>query len=76
MMQKAAFALMTTTIFTIGASAGEPFERHFEDSTLRIDFHHTGNAEEEIVAIDKPFPRVSTAISRSTARLTLQRRGR
>jgi hypothetical protein len=55
MMQKAAFALMTTTIFTIGASAGEPFERHFEDSTLRIDFHHTGNAEEEIVAIDKLY---------------------
>jgi len=55
MAQKTAFVLITTMIFAVGASAGEPFERHFEDATLRIDFHHTGNAEEEIIAIDRIY---------------------
>jgi len=38
-----------------GISAGESYEDHFEDATLRIDFHHTGNAEEEIVSIDRLY---------------------
>jgi len=38
-----------------GTSAGESFEDSFEDATLRIDYHHTGNAEEEIVAIDRLY---------------------
>jgi len=39
----------------VGTSAGEPFEKSFEDSTLRIDYYHTGNAEQEIVAIDRLY---------------------
>mgnify|MGYP001824123861 CR=1 FL=1 len=38
-----------------GTSAGGPFEESFEDATLRIDYHHTGNAEQEIVAIDRIY---------------------
>jgi hypothetical protein len=35
---------------------GEPsFERNFENATLRVDFHHTGNAEQEIVSIDRVY---------------------
>jgi hypothetical protein len=35
--------------------AGGSFEDHFEDATLRIDFHHTGNAKEEIVSVDRMY---------------------
>jgi hypothetical protein len=38
-----------------GSTAGESYEDNFEDATLRIDYHHTGNAEEEIVAIDRLY---------------------
>lgn len=38
-----------------GASAGGPFEKSFEDATLRIDYYHTGNAEQEILAIDRLY---------------------
>ncbi len=44
-----------------GSFAGESFEDSFEDATLRIDFHHTGNAEEEIVAIDRLYRQGSWA---------------
>lgn len=32
--------------------AAPEFDRHFLDETLRVDYHHTGNATEEIVALD------------------------
>jgi hypothetical protein len=37
------------------AHAEDSFERHFEDATLRVDFHHTGAAEQEIVSIDRLY---------------------
>ncbi len=37
------------------AGAEQPFERNFENQTLRIDFHHTGDAEREFVAIDRLY---------------------
>jgi hypothetical protein len=45
----------------VGASAEETFEHFFDDATLRIDFHHTGNAEEEIVAVDRLYRQGSWA---------------
>ena len=47
--------LVSSFFVAVGASAGESFEDSFEDATLRIDYHHTGNAEEEIVAIDRLY---------------------
>jgi hypothetical protein len=47
--------LISIFFVAVGASAGESFEDSFEDATLRIDYHHTGNAEEEIVAIDRLY---------------------
>ena len=55
MFQKPVIALIFILSVTAGIMAGESFERSFEDATLRIDFHHTGNAEEEIVAIDRLY---------------------
>jgi hypothetical protein len=47
--------LISGFFFAVGASAGESFEDNFENATLRIDYHHTGNAEEEIIAIDRLY---------------------
>jgi len=44
-----------------GVRASESFDRSFEDATLRIDFHHTGNAETEIVAVDRLYRQGSWA---------------
>jgi hypothetical protein len=55
MPKKLAIVLGAVLFSTVAALAGESFEDHFEDATLRIDFHHTGNAEEEIVAIDRIY---------------------
>lgn len=35
------------------AAAEQPFSAVFEDATLRIDYYHTGNAEEESIAVDR-----------------------
>jgi hypothetical protein len=37
------------------ASGDGSFERDFEDATLRVDFHHTGNSEQEIVSVDRVY---------------------
>jgi hypothetical protein len=55
-----------TLLLPVGASAGEPFDHNFENATLRIDFHHTGNAEEEIVAVDRLYRQGSWAGPLST----------
>jgi len=49
------FLLISSLFVAIGTLAGESFEDNFEDATLRIDYHHTGNAEEEIIAIDRLY---------------------
>jgi hypothetical protein len=48
---------MITLILLLAATAtaGEHFDRYFEDQTLRIDFHHTGDAEREFVAVDRLY---------------------
>ena len=55
MLRMPVITLILIISFAAGALAGESFEDSFEDSTLRIDYHHTGNAEEEIVAIDRLY---------------------
>ena len=37
------------------ATAESPFDRSFEEATLRIDFYHTGNADEESITIDRLY---------------------
>ena len=55
MLRKTVIAHLFVLSVAVGTSAGEPFEKSFEDSTLRIDYFHTGNAEQEIVAIDRLY---------------------
>ena len=54
-------ALTLALLLPAGSSADESFDHDFEDATLRIDFHHTGNAEEEIVAVDRLYRQGSWA---------------
>jgi hypothetical protein len=44
-----------TMWLSVIVSADPSFEEHFVDQTLRIDFHHTGNAEHEFIAIDRLY---------------------
>ena len=36
-------------------SGGSSFEKDFENATLRVDFHHVGNSEQEFVSIDRVY---------------------
>jgi IgA Peptidase M64/Peptidase M64 N-terminus len=37
-----------------GSVAADPvFSHHFRDETLRVDYYHTGNSEEEIISLDQ-----------------------
>ena len=55
MHRKGIVAYIFVLSVATGSSAGNTFEDSFEDATLRIDYQHTGNAEEEIVAIDRLY---------------------
>lgn len=46
------FFLLTATL---GFSQVE-FDRYFKDKTLRIDYHHSGNATSETIELDSVFP--------------------
>jgi hypothetical protein len=54
-------ALTLAILMPVGISTGESFDRDFDDATLRIDFHHTGNSDEEIVAVDRLYRQGSWA---------------
>jgi hypothetical protein len=58
-------SIVLSTTIVPGAHAASLFDRHFEDATLRIDFHHTGNAVEEYVSIDRLYRQGRWAGSRS-----------
>jgi hypothetical protein len=47
------------------AGAPPAFDEHFTDATLRIDTFHTGNAAEEIVALDQVYRQGTWAGSRT-----------
>jgi hypothetical protein len=55
MLRNAVIALIFILPVAAGTSADDSFEDSFEDATLRIDYHHTGDAEKEIVAIDRLY---------------------
>jgi hypothetical protein len=55
MLRIPVIALIFILVTPVESPAGEPFDDSFEDATLRIDYHHTGNAEDEIVAIDRLY---------------------
>lgn len=46
---------------TAAAQAPAPFDEHFIDSTLRIDYYHVGNASEEFITIDHLYRQGSWA---------------
>ena len=46
-------AALALTLVLAGAGVDTPFERDFEDATLRIDYFHVGNAFQEFVSIDR-----------------------
>jgi len=50
--------LLPIVLAALPAAAGDPldaFTERFFDETLRIDYHHTGAAGEEIVALDRVY---------------------
>jgi hypothetical protein len=55
MPRRLSIAVTLTMLLPVAVSAAESFDHNFEDATLRIDFHHTGDAEEEIVAVDRLY---------------------
>jgi len=59
------FGIVFFATIVPGAHAASPFERHFENATLRIDFHHTGNEVEEHISIDRLYRQGRWAGSRS-----------
>ena len=51
--QRHLVAALALTLVLAGAGVNTPFERDFEDATLRIDYFHVGNAFQEFVSIDR-----------------------
>jgi len=50
------FALITLVVSTLSLGQSLPrFEDAFEDKTLRIDYYHTANADEDIVCVDQMY---------------------
>ncbi len=47
------FILGLIMIFGSPATADPVFSHHFLDETLRIDYYHTGNSDEEIISLDQ-----------------------
>lgn len=59
------FGIVFLTTIVSGAHATSLFDRNFENATLRIDFHHTGNAVEEHLSIDRLYRQGRWSGSRS-----------
>ncbi|MBD3855227.1 MAG: hypothetical protein IFK92_01630 [Acidobacteria bacterium] len=55
MLRTPVVPLIFILFVAVGTSAGDSFEDSFENATLRIDYHHIGNAEKEIVTIDRLY---------------------
>jgi hypothetical protein len=53
MRTKNLVAALALTLVVVGATITTPFDRDFEDATLRIDYYHVGNALQEFVSIDR-----------------------
>jgi hypothetical protein len=55
MMQRHVWLVFLLMALAAPASCGSPFERDFENATLRVDLHHAGDAEQEFVSIDRLY---------------------
>lgn len=60
------FLLVVVFVFvTAGTVSADPvFSHHFRDETMRIDYFHTGNSEEEIISLDQVWRQGTWAGSR------------
>jgi hypothetical protein len=47
--------VLITSSWTLDGTEPSPFERHFLDATLRVDFFHTGDAKQEQVSLDRLY---------------------
>ena len=64
-----ALTILVVSTLRLGQSIPQ-FEDVFEDKTLRIDYYHTANADEDIVCVDQVYssgawagnPRLLTAV--------------
>ena len=54
-MNKTAIILGLILPFFSMAQNGVKFERYFTNQTLRIDYYHTGNADEEFISLDQMY---------------------
>ena len=56
-MKPTRFFVLVALLFALPTLAATPttFDRYFEDATLRVDYVHVGNAEEEWIAIDRIY---------------------
>jgi hypothetical protein len=55
-MKYQAFMAAFVIVFLLSmGTARSAFEDHFMDKTMRIDYHHTGDANSEIVSIDRVY---------------------
>ncbi len=52
---RAASAAVLIAVAAGGGAAGDLFDDDFVDATLRIDYHHTGDAEREFLALDRVY---------------------
>jgi hypothetical protein len=53
---KIIFCFLLSSLFTINVSASEiNFNDYFLDETMRIDYHHIGDSEFEMITIDKIY---------------------
>ena len=55
MHAKSLIVMLALTLVVVGAAVESPFEQDFDNATLRIDFHHTGNHFHEFIAIDRVY---------------------
>ena len=61
----AAIAVLLPAAAMLPAGALAAFDDDFLDETLRIDYFHTGNADEEIVSLDQMWRQGTWAGSRT-----------
>ncbi|MCR4396670.1 MAG: hypothetical protein NUW07_08070, partial [Candidatus Saccharicenans sp.] len=48
-------AALAIIIYSVAAQDKTGFDHYFIDRTMRIDYYHTGNHQEEIVALDRVY---------------------
>jgi len=55
MQYRVALVIAILGTVALAAAAQSPFEQHFENATLRVDYFHTGTATREVISIDRLY---------------------